>query len=128
MSRRRLYIKKDKKGEISMLKLKEKLNEAKTKVWSFMATKHGKASVIFGTTVGTMTALTPAGFCTSGDTTVGDLDFAPIISSITGAITPQQIILVIAATIAAGAGFVIAWFGIRKVKAALSKGIFRGKF
>ena len=111
-----------------MLKLREKFNEAKTKVCSFMATKKGKASVIFGTTVGTLTALTPAGFCASGDATVGDLDFAPIISSITGSITPQQIILVIGATIAAGAAFVVAWFGIRKVKAALSKGIFKGKF
>lgn len=108
--------------------LKEKVSNLKTKVSSFFATKKGKTSVIFGTTVGTLTALTPMGYCASGDATVGELDFKPIISSITGAITPQQIIMVIAATIAAGAAFVVAWFGIRKVKSALSKGIFKGKF
>lgn len=61
----------------------------------------------------------------SGDH-VGDLSFAPIVEAVTGAISPLDIIKIIAMTITAGMGFVLAWFGIRKVIKALKSAIFRG--
>lgn len=62
----------------------------------------------------------------SGDH-VSSLDFSPIVQSVTGAISPLDIIKLIAMTITAGMSFVLAWFGIRKVKGALKSAIFKGK-
>lgn len=72
-------------------------------------------------------ALGSSCFAASGDL-AGSLSFTPIINAVTDAISPTDLILVIAATIAAGVGFVLAWFGIRKVKGALSRAIFKGRF
>lgn len=65
-------------------------------------------------------------FAASGDL-AGSLDFTPIITAVTDKITPTDVILVIASVIAAGMGFVLAWFGIRKVVNALRNAIMRGR-
>lgn len=91
--------------------------------------KIGKAVVAFGL-IGSLVVggASSAVYASEGAVTAGSLDFTPIANAMTSAISPTDIITVIAATIAAGAAFVVAWFGIRKVKGALSKGIFKGKF
>lgn len=65
-------------------------------------------------------------FAASGDDHTAGLSYAPIVEAVTGAISPLDIIKIIAMTITAGMGFVLAWFGIRKVLKALKSAIFRG--
>lgn len=48
-------------------------------------------------------------------TGVGSLDFKPIISALTSAVTPTQIITLVANIVAFGIPFVFMWFGMRKV-------------
>lgn len=48
-------------------------------------------------------------------TGLGSLDFAPIITALTSAVTPGQIISLIASVVAFGIPFVFMWFGVRKV-------------
>lgn len=43
------------------------------------------------------------------------LDFSPVITSLTTAVTPAQIITLVASIIAFGIPFVFMWFGMRKV-------------
>lgn len=50
-----------------------------------------------------------------GVTGLGTLDFAPIITALTGAVTPAQIISLVASIVAFGIPFVFMWFGMRKV-------------
>jgi hypothetical protein len=46
---------------------------------------------------------------------MADLDFSPIITALTNAVTPTQIITLVASIIAFGIPFVFMWFGMRKV-------------
>ena len=46
---------------------------------------------------------------------MGDLDFSPIINALTSAVTPTQIIGLVANIVAFGIPFVFMWFGMRKV-------------
>ncbi len=48
-------------------------------------------------------------------TGLGSLNFGPIISALTGAVTPTQIITLVASIVAFGIPFVFMWFGMRKV-------------
>lgn len=48
-------------------------------------------------------------------TGLGTLDFGPVITALTSAVTPAQIISLLASVIAFGIPFVFMWFGIRKV-------------
>lgn len=57
----------------------------------------------------------------------GDFDFTPIVTSLNNVITPGQLITIIAGTIGVGATFVLMWFGVRKLKAAFTKGFSKGK-
>ena len=50
-----------------------------------------------------------------GATGLAGLDFEPVISALTNAVTPAQIITLLASVIAFGIPFVFMWFGIRKV-------------
>lgn len=43
------------------------------------------------------------------------LDFEPVITALTSAVTPAQIISLVASVIAFGIPFVFMWFGLRKV-------------
>ena len=46
---------------------------------------------------------------------VAGLDFSPIITALTSAVTPADIITLVAAIVAFGIPFVFMWFGMRKV-------------
>ena len=50
-----------------------------------------------------------------GTTGLGTLDFSPIIEALTSAVTPAQIITLVASIVAFGIPFVFMWFGMRKV-------------
>lgn len=50
-----------------------------------------------------------------GTTGLAGLDFGPIITALTSAVTPTQIISLLASVIAFGIPFVFMWFGVRKV-------------
>lgn len=50
-----------------------------------------------------------------GATGLAGLDFSPVITALTEAVTPAQIITLLASVIAFGIPFVFMWFGIRKV-------------
>lgn len=50
-----------------------------------------------------------------GATGLAGLDFSPVITALTEAVTPAQIISLLASVIAFGIPFVFMWFGIRKV-------------
>ena len=50
-----------------------------------------------------------------GTTGLAGLDFSPVITALTEAVTPAQIITLLASVIAFGIPFVFMWFGIRKV-------------
>ena len=43
------------------------------------------------------------------------LDFRPIVTALTSAVTPAQIITLVASIVAFGIPFVFMWFGMRKV-------------
>ena len=46
---------------------------------------------------------------------MGDLDFSPVVTALTTAVTPAQIITLLGSIIAFGIVYVFMWFGIRKV-------------
>lgn len=50
-----------------------------------------------------------------GGSAMASLDFSPVITALTTAVTPAQIISLLASVIAFGIPFVFMWFGIRKV-------------
>ena len=50
-----------------------------------------------------------------GVLSMADLDFSPVITALTTAVTPAQIISLITGVIAFGIPFVFMWFGVRKV-------------
>lgn len=55
------------------------------------------------------------------------LDFSPISTALTTAVTPAQIITIIAAVIGVGMTFVLMWFGIRKLVSIFRKAVTKGK-
>lgn len=46
---------------------------------------------------------------------MASLDFSPVITALTSAVTPTQIISLVASIVAFGIPFVFMWFGMRKV-------------
>lgn len=50
-----------------------------------------------------------------GGLAMADLDFSPVITALTTAVTPTQIIALLTEIVAFGIPFVFMWFGIRKV-------------
>lgn len=71
--------------------------------------------------------LAMSSMCFASETSVEAPDFTPIITALNGVITPTILITIIAATIAVGAGFVLMWFGFRKLKSAFVRGFSKGK-
>lgn len=65
--------------------------------------------------------------CFAGDGETTTPDFSPITDALTSVITPTMLITIIAATITVGSGFVLMWFGYRKLKSAFVKGFTKGK-
>lgn len=55
------------------------------------------------------------------------LDFSAITSALTTAVTPAQIITIIASIIGVGMTFVLMWFGVRKLVSIFRKAVTKGK-
>lgn len=55
------------------------------------------------------------GGATGAVTGLAALDFSPIVTALTSAVTPAQIITLVASIVAFGIPFVFMWFGMRKV-------------
>lgn len=43
------------------------------------------------------------------------IDFSSFITALTGAVTPEQILTILASVIGVGMGFVLMWFGVKKI-------------
>lgn len=55
------------------------------------------------------------------------LDFTPIISALTTAVTPANIISLVASIVAFGIPFVFMWFGMRKVIKIFKSAVMGGR-
>lgn len=55
------------------------------------------------------------------------LDFSSISTALTTAVTPAQIIAIIASIIGVGMTFVLMWFGVRKLVSIFKKAVTKGK-
>lgn len=54
-------------------------------------------------------------------------DFSSLISTLTNAITPAQLLIVLGSVIGAGMAFVLMWFGVRKLIKIFTNALQRGK-
>lgn len=55
------------------------------------------------------------------------LDFSPVITALTTAVTPGQIITLVASIVAFGIPFVFMWFGMRKVVKIFRSAVMGGR-
>ena len=55
------------------------------------------------------------------------LDLSGLQTALTSAITPQQLLTVLASIIGVGMGFVLMWFGVRKLIKIFSNAFQKGK-
>lgn len=60
-------------------------------------------------------------------TGMASLDFAPVITALTSAVTPAQIITLISGLIAFGIVYVFMWFGIRKIVKIFRSAVMGGR-
>lgn len=51
----------------------------------------------------------------------------PLITALTGSITPGDIVTVLAAVVGCGMTFVLVWFGARKLKTIFTAAVTKGK-
>ncbi len=51
----------------------------------------------------------------------------PLTDALTGAITPAQIVTMLAAVVGVGMAFVLMWFGVRKAISIFKKAVMKGK-
>lgn len=56
-----------------------------------------------------------------------DMDFSVLLDAIKGSITPQQVLIVLAAVIGVGMSFFLMWLGARKATGAFTAAVSRGK-
>ena len=61
----------------------------------------------------------------AGGATIPDL--TPFITAMTGSLTPEMLLTVLASIIGVGMGFVLAWFGVRKSKQMFQSAVFKGR-
>ena len=54
-------------------------------------------------------------------------DFTPFITAMTGSLTPEMLLTVLASIIGVGMGFVLAWFGVRKSEQMFQSAVFKGR-
>ena len=54
-------------------------------------------------------------------------DFSGLVSALTGAITPAQLLTILVTIVGAGMGFVLMWFGVRKLIKIFTTALQRGK-
>lgn len=62
-----------------------------------------------------------------GASAVSQIDFSPIINALTTAITPADIISVLASVVGVGLVFVLMWFGVRKLIKIFKNAVTKGK-
>ena len=63
-----------------------------------------------------------------GDDVVSNVpDFSSLISALQSAITPAQLLTVLGSIIGVGMGFVLMWFGVRKLIKIFTTALLRGK-
>lgn len=62
-----------------------------------------------------------------GVTGMASLDFSPIITALTSAVTPANIISLVASIVAFGIPFVFMWFGMRKVLKIFRSAVMGGR-
>lgn len=55
------------------------------------------------------------------------IDFQPFITALTSAITPAEILAVLASIVGVGMSFVLMWFGVRKAVGAFTAAVFGGR-
>ena len=60
-------------------------------------------------------------------TGLASLDFSPIITALTSAVTPANIIELVASIVAFGIPFVFMWFGMRKVVKIFKSAVMGGR-
>ena len=58
---------------------------------------------------------------------MSSLDFTPVITALTSAVTPTQIITLIGGLIAFGIVYVFMWFGIRKIVKIFRSAVMGGR-
>lgn len=63
----------------------------------------------------------------TGGSAMASLDFSPVITALTTAVTPAQIISLVTQVIAFGIPFVFMWFGIRKLVKIFRSAVMGGR-
>ena len=61
------------------------------------------------------------------DGTVSTPDFSGLITALQAAITPAQLLTILASVIGVGIVFVLMWFGVRKIVKGFTAALERGK-
>ncbi len=59
--------------------------------------------------------------------TLASIDLSPVTTALTSAITPAQIVGLLASIIGFGLPFVLMWFGVRKVIKIFKSAVMKGK-
>ena len=54
-------------------------------------------------------------------------DFTQFISTLQAAITPAQLLTVLGSVVGVGIGFVLMWFGVRRISKSFTSAVMRGK-
>lgn len=62
-----------------------------------------------------------------GVSAISQIDFSPITTALTSAITPVDIITVLAGIVGVGMAFVLMWFGVRKLIKIFKNAVTKGK-
>lgn len=60
-------------------------------------------------------------------TTLATIDFKPLQDAITTAVTPAQVLAILSSVIGVGMGFVLMWFGAKKIVRIFSRAFQNGK-
>jgi len=55
------------------------------------------------------------------------VDFSGFITALTGAITPAQILTILASVVGVGIVFVLMWMGVRKLTGSFTSAVMKGK-
>ena len=56
------------------------------------------------------------------------IDFSGLITALTTAITPAQLLSILSSVVGVGMGFVLMWFGVRKITRMFTSALSSGKF
>lgn len=62
-----------------------------------------------------------------GEATPASIDFSSFITSLTGSITPAQVLTVLASVIGVGMLFFLMWLGVRKAVSSFTSAVANGK-